>query len=1031
MKPLRLKLTGFLSYQSTAELDFNGLDLACISGSNGAGKSSILDALTWALFGQARCRDDEALIHTAAKSAEVVLDFEYENSLYRIQRSKTRGKSTLLEFFIRSENAWKALTANSVRDTEATIRDTLRMDFETFTNASFFLQGRADQFTQQNAASRKKILSSVLGLEVWETYRDRAGELRRQSETELATVDAQLEEIDAELAQEAERKTRLADIERRLDELMTIRQVQEDRLASLQRLISSLAEQKRLLEVLKGRAADTGRRLREFERQLEDVHSKQAGLQQQLGRASEVEQAYQGWQKARAELAAYDRAAASFHEIQSRRSGPLSQIAAERSRIESERDSLRAREALVAGEMARLQEIEAALPALEIELAGLRDQAGRRSALEEQRRTASQTWQQVSARHSTYQKDRARLEKEIHAAQTRLEEERRSLSEKEASIRKGGATLEKLEAEFPLVAAQLKDAQEKIDRRAAYEEQSRIFQGRLAELDADHRRLRVEMAEIKDRIERLRSSEGALCPLCGQPLGISEKETLLLSLDTEGHSKGDEFRAKSAEKKDLEEQIRATQTALQGLARAEDDARARTRQHDQLESEIIRLRAGLDEWHQGGLLRLQEVDAALAGGLFAGEERRKLDALDLEAAAQGNDVAALQAAEAALQAVDSELEACAGVEAALRDQQRYRDQVVDERRRLAASTADWQSAGAPRLAELEQTLLSEAFAQEARTALIAIDQEARALGYDPAVHDTARQQEADLRWSEQATGELQAARAALEPLTRQEETLQKQASAEQAQLAAQEEEIAAASAKLAAEEAALPDVDQAERELRAAQTEENRLRVETGMVRQLVAVLDTQRERKTKITQKRSGLAQRIGRLKTLERAFGKDGVPALLIEQVLPEIEEQANQVLDRLSGGRMNVRFETQKTLKTKEEKRETLDIIISDASGSREYEMYSGGEAFRVSFAIRLALSRVLAHRAGARLQTLFIDEGFGSQDAEGKQRLIEAINLVRPEFARILVITHLEELKEAFPARVEVEKTPLGSQIRVVL
>jgi len=95
-----------------------------------------------------------------------------------------------------------------------------------------------------------------------------------------------------------------------------------------------------------------------------------------------------------------------------------------------------------------------------------------------------------------------------------------------------------------------------------------------------------------------------------------------------------------------------------------------------------------------------------------------------------------------------------------------------------------------------------------------------------------------------------------------------------------------------------------------------------------------------------------------------------------------------------------------------------------------MFSGGEAFRVNFAIRLALSRLLAQRAGARLQTLVIDEGFGSQDSDGRQRLIEAINYVRQDFNCILVITHLEELKDAFPSRIEVEKTPGGSRVRVV-
>jgi ABC-type lipoprotein export system ATPase subunit len=112
-----------------------------------------------------------------------------------------------------------------------------------------------------------------------------------------------------------------------------------------------------------------------------------------------------------------------------------------------------------------------------------------------------------------------------------------------------------------------------------------------------------------------------------------------------------------------------------------------------------------------------------------------------------------------------------------------------------------------------------------------------------------------------------------------------------------------------------------------------------------------------------------------------------------------------------------------------RETLDISISDGAGVRDYEMYSGGEAFRVNFAVRLALSEVLARRAGARLQTLVIDEGFGSQDEAGRQRLIEAINMVRGDFAKVLVITHIESLKDAFPTRIEVEKGPGGSQVTV--
>jgi len=132
------------------------------------------------------------------------------------------------------------------------------------------------------------------------------------------------------------------------------------------------------------------------------------------------------------------------------------------------------------------------------------------------------------------------------------------------------------------------------------------------------------------------------------------------------------------------------------------------------------------------------------------------------------------------------------------------------------------------------------------------------------------------------------------------------------------------------------------------------------------------------------------------------------------------------------MSIRFVTQAEYKDKKrgDLRETLEIQISDSAGIRNYEMYSGGEAFRVNFAIRLALSEVLSQRKGARLQTLVIDEGFGSQDARGRQRLIEAINLVKDDFAKILVITHLDELKDAFPTRIEVEKTERGSMVQVI-
>ena len=151
-----------------------------------------------------------------------------------------------------------------------------------------------------------------------------------------------------------------------------------------------------------------------------------------------------------------------------------------------------------------------------------------------------------------------------------------------------------------------------------------------------------------------------------------------------------------------------------------------------------------------------------------------------------------------------------------------------------------------------------------------------------------------------------------------------------------------------------------------------------------------------------------------------------MIIESVIPEIEVEANRLLARMTGGRMNVRFETQRETLAGDIA-ETLEIKISDELGTRDYALFSGGEAFRVNFAIRIALSKLLARRAGAQLQMLVIDEGFGTQDAEGRERLVEAITSIQDDFSRILVVTHIDELKDQFPVRIEVSKTPDGSQV----
>jgi exonuclease SbcC len=869
MIPLDLYVSGFLSYQDPVELDFTAIELACIAGSNGAGKSALLDAITWVLFGQARKRDD-SLINAQSPAAEVRLTFAYEGNTYRVQRTKPRDKTALLEFHILQQppelnppagkpsagdgrlQTWKPLTERTLRDTESRIQQTLRLDYETFVNASFFLQGKADQFTQQRPGDRKRILSSILGLEVWETYRQRAFERRRQVEAEVASLDGRLKEINAELAEEEARKKRLKSLQSDLDRLSQERLVQEKALETVRQAAAFLTEKNKNVDML-ARQVDSARsRLQILEQRAYERQAERDELAGVLARAEQIESAYQAWQSQRLALEGLEKIAGQFREQEKRRLAPRDAINAEGARLQQERQSL------------------------------LDEQARRQADLVEIQK----------------------LQAQIEPAQQKRDE---------------------LEAQLA--------------QRDVLRQEMETVRTRQAEAAAENQRLRSEMDELKERIDELGEAEGATCPLCGGPLTPQDRQNLIESLQQQGTEMGDRYRANQALARQIEEQMLARNQEMEVLARAE---------------------------------------------------------IDLRGAAQ------------MLAQLNSRLELLEGQQAA------------------------WEAQGSLRLAQVSRILADEAYAMEARQELAQIDAELKAIGYDAAEHDAARKAELQGRAADGDLRRLENARAALAPLERELAELQQQATELNLEVGQLREEHQLAASELQEAQAQAPDLDAAEANLTQVREQENRLRLEVGAARQEVLVLDDLKERRKNLEAERQDCARQVGLYRQLERSFGKDGVPALLIEQALPEIEGRANEVLERLSGGNMAVRFVTQAAYKDKhrDDLKETLDIQISDGAGTRDYEMFSGGEAFRVNFAIRLALSQVLAQRAGARLQTLVIDEGFGSQDAQGRQRLIEAINLVRSNFAKILVITHIDDLKDAFPTRIEVEKTARGSQIRVL-
>lgn len=212
------------------------------------------------------------------------------------------------------------------------------------------------------------------------------------------------------------------------------------------------------------------------------------------------------------------------------------------------------------------------------------------------------------------------------------------------------------------------------------------------------------------------------------------------------------------------------------------------------------------------------------------------------------------------------------------------------------------------------------------------------------------------------------------------------------------------------------------------QNKELLLQKKGGLEKQLLT-LQEQTKLKQEQSMQQATFEQTAQQYATIAQAFSKDGIQALLIEDALPEIEQEANDLLSRLTDNQAHIFIESLRDLK-RGGVRETMDINISDSSGIRPYEMFSGGEAFRIDFSLRIAISKLLARRAGTSLQTLIIDEGFGSQDEEGLTRIMDALYKIQDDFEKIIIVSHLSAMKEQFPVQFQVEKGPHGSRINIL-
>jgi exonuclease SbcC len=222
MRPLRLELRGFTAFRDAAEIDFTALDVFAISGPTGSGKSSLLDAMTYALYGRVERVGEgvKQLISQGQPRMAVTLEFEVDHDRYRVTRSTPSGRGPtkiLLERLADGEWSQAGDGADRVRDAERMLAVAIGMTYDGFTRSVLLPQGKFAEFLVGDAKKRRDILTELLGLSLFRRMAERAGSIGKEAAVRADTMSGMLDRDYADATPEALKaaKTALKEAEKR------------------------------------------------------------------------------------------------------------------------------------------------------------------------------------------------------------------------------------------------------------------------------------------------------------------------------------------------------------------------------------------------------------------------------------------------------------------------------------------------------------------------------------------------------------------------------------------------------------------------------------------------------------------------------------------------------------------------------------------------------------------------------------------------------------------------------------------------
>jgi exonuclease SbcC len=1025
MIPRRVCVRGFLCYRDEQEIGFDGAALWMLAGLNGSGKSSIFDAVTYALFGHHRGGHQHAaeLINKDSDGLLVEFDFSLDGERYRAKRTlkkNPRGSTSATQQILHyraGENAkpgrWEPLPDTSRKiEFDAWVHDNVGLTYETFTSSVLLLQGRAEKLLDSTPKGRFEVLAGIVELDRYARLHARADDQRKTLKAKSEALGHQLAALPevepAEVAAleeriataEAEREQVRAEVERlqgvefrarQWADLQTRRTALEQRWRQAQGLLAEADAIERDLTRL--------RELREILPHLRVVVTQRGQVQESERKITELTQAGEALAE---QLAACDHA---LEQARQKRGRLQKTLAADEQKQRDVAERLRKLTAVLE-QVKQIEGQERDLSRLKAELARLPADAAEavtRAQGEVDRLTAlGQTVLLLSRLH--------REREELRQARERVKQ----AQVVEADIRSQG---ERLGAEIARLTPQLEGL-------------TRTRQ----EADEQATAARALLQQARDLAEAFGQLEGAkVCRACGQPL-------------TPGHH--------AAERAKREAEVKAAAARAKDATTAQQSAR-------QAEEAVSGPLAKLEKQRQD---KREEYREAKQRAAQATQEVERLGracdaAYDDLPARERAKVASVRPADwlttsyptsADLDGLRREAASVESARAKFREAQEQsvrwatlRAQIDAMRRTVTALKS--QLLGEPdvlrqeftRMGAEEQALAGALKAQraEART----VQEEMDRLNLD---REKIQRQQSDCAGRQKAEESTlkhsrQAYEAAYKPLPpawrphadrgkladlngweleldqlRQKGTEAKATSLQQARSAL--EPLRQGRADLEREAEAFPEetrrpVADVQKELSTARQRGSECEAAFQKLQQQKAMLEGRRQQREQLHQQVLEVEREHNYHSLLAQLLGPNRLQLYLVRQAERQIVDHANAVLDRLSGGQLYLQLRGGEEAGVKALELEAYNRTTG--RGAINVAFLSGSQRFRVAVSLALGIGQY-ASRQHRPIESVIIDEGFGCLDRHGRQVMIQELQNLRGHLHCILLVSHQEEFAEAF-------------------